>query len=330
MLGFSPVMASVSNSEIDQLIKRIESISEVKPAPVASVQGGFSVSPNKTTNYAEIHYEWVLDKQFGGFGSLRGCFNSPAGIVIDAQSVYVADKGNNRIVKIGRNYDHWDTFQLTSDTDFPLDSPSHLALIGPYVLVADSHNHRVIQFRSDGGYVGQFGELGISSGTFDEPNGLAQNSVREVLVCDTKNSRVQAFDERGRYLYELGQIGQEGQVLNEPVDLLILKDDSVVVADRANRTIKVFSRNGVFLASYFSDKSDTVRLESISGIAIDDRETIYVADPKGGKVVAFTFDGRILGIFYCSEPVDVACWGEWVFVTDSRQHRILQYRRSIL
>lgn len=276
-----------------------------------------STVPSKET----VHYHFEPAGQVGEFGSLRFKFHSPAGICADAQYLYIADKGNGRIVKMNHEFRYWDEFRIQNEADYPLDSPSNLALIGAYVVVADSQNNRIVQFRDDGTYVGQFGKLGITAGFFDTPMALAQNSRREWVVVDSLNHRIQTFTDQNKYITELGATGGESETLKRPTDLVILRDDSVVVADSGAASIKIYNGEGRWISGFMG------RFKSISGITIDDQGMLYIADTKGGKVFVYTVTGRWVGQIDTPGPVDVACWGDWVFVTDQVHHCIRKFRR---
>ncbi|KPJ50445.1 MAG: hypothetical protein AMJ38_01785 [Dehalococcoidia bacterium DG_22] len=60
--------------------------------------------------------------------------------------------------------------------------------------VADSGNHRVQKFDSEGGFIAEVGSLGDGEGKFNEPWGVAVDSEGNLYVADTWNNRIQKFD----------------------------------------------------------------------------------------------------------------------------------------
>ncbi|NBV82766.1 hypothetical protein EBR57_01380 [bacterium] len=331
------VTGSIDAGSRSDLLQKIQSqyrsispATGAKNSPELPNSGGEIYKKNGGAN--TVSYDFILDKTVGGYGSLADRFNCPSGIACDARYIYVADKRNNRIVKLGHQFGSWDSIRITNESGIQLNYPDNVTLVGSNIVVSDSMNHRLVQFRDTGEYVGQVGELGILPGNFDTPRGVAQNSRRETLVCDSMNNRIQAFDDRGVFLYDWGQIGPEPETLVSPVDLVILKDDSVAVTDAATHCVKLFSQNGIWLETLFGQtpSGNAITLESPAGIAVDDLGTLFVADTAGNQVVAVSLTGRMVGVISTPSPMDVACWGDWVFVTNVDRHTVSKYRRTIL
>ena len=67
-------------------------------------------------------------------------------------------------------------------------------------------------------------------------------------------------------------------------------------------------------------------LAGIAGLLLS-ASAVFAADTKGGKVFVYTVTGRWVGQIDTPGPVDVACWGDWVFVTDQVHHCIRKFRR---
>ncbi len=65
--------------------------------------------------------------------------------------------------------------------------------VGPAnsIVVADSSNHRVQIFTSDGGYAFSFGGYGNGDAEFDCLAGVAVNRIGQYIIADRYNHRVQ-------------------------------------------------------------------------------------------------------------------------------------------
>ena len=59
--------------------------------------------------------------------------------------------------------------------------------------VADTDNHRIQKFTSDGVFVSLWGTEGAGDGDFREPRGVAVASDGSVYVSDIGNNRIQKF-----------------------------------------------------------------------------------------------------------------------------------------
>ena len=62
------------------------------------------------------------------------------------------------------------------------------------VYVADTYNHRVQKFDTNGAFVAKWGSSGTGDGQFNLPVGIAVDADGSVYVADTSNNRVQKFD----------------------------------------------------------------------------------------------------------------------------------------
>jgi len=63
------------------------------------------------------------------------------------------------------------------------------------VYVADTYNHRMQKFDSDGNFLTMWGSSGVGEGQFYYPSGVAVDSAGNVYVADTYNHRIQKFGE---------------------------------------------------------------------------------------------------------------------------------------
>jgi len=88
------------------------------------------------------------------------------------------------------------------------DSPSGIVLDwGGYVYVADSENHRIQKFDSEGNFLFAWGSSGTETGQFNFPVGVSTDSSGYVYVVDQGNERVQKFDGGGKYITHWGAAG---------------------------------------------------------------------------------------------------------------------------
>jgi sugar lactone lactonase YvrE len=66
------------------------------------------------------------------------------------------------------------------------------------VFVADTVNHRVHKFSSEGELLRTWGERGAELGQFDYPYGLATDWAGNLYLADLNNDRVQKFSGAGQ------------------------------------------------------------------------------------------------------------------------------------
>ncbi len=159
------------------------------------------------------------------------------------------------------------------------------------LFVADTYAHDVKVFDSSGSLVRLIGRRGDGNGEFNFPTHLVF-SRGELYVTDTLNSRVQVFDREG--VVQTRRFGSRGLYLGNlvrPKGVAVDNEGNVYVVESYFDTLLVFSANGEFLLPIGGTGTSTGRFYLPSGIWIDARNRIFVADMFNGRVVLFQFLG---------------------------------------
>lgn len=158
------------------------------------------------------------------------------------------------------------------------------------IFVSDGHypnkhnTARVVEFSKDGKFIKEWGKKGAGPGEFDEPHDIfIGGSQNRVYVADRRNRRIQVFDQEGNFIAAWKQFGQ-------PSSVFVGKDDTIYVgASFPDPTAKKGELRGIIignardgsLKAFIPDPSDLDKVimgTSASGIAADDKGTIYAAD----------------------------------------------------
>lgn len=133
--------------------------------------------------------------QWGGTGRKVGQFVRPQSLVIDGDTLWIADAGNHRIQR----------FDIQPDTPRLIDSwgsegigpgkfyyPYDLALASDgSVTVCEFGNHRLQRLSASGTPLAIWGGPGFEPGQLYDPWGLVIDSQDRIHVLDSKNQRVQ-------------------------------------------------------------------------------------------------------------------------------------------
>jgi uncharacterized protein (TIGR03663 family) len=257
--------------------------------------------------YAGKEIKLTADGVIGSTGTQPGQFNRPRGVAVAPDgTVYVADTENHRIQHLaadGSVLQTWGSFSAsTQNAPAPeglFNEPWGIA-VGPdgSVYVADTWNHRIQKFTSDGKFIKTWG-FGISQTDdpfgFYGPRAVAVNAQGDVFVTDTGNKRIVVFDSDGNFLTKFGETGLGPGQFDEPVGLAVDKAGQVYVADTWNQRIQVFTPAGD--GSYQPVNSWDVAgwygqsLDNKPYIAVDDRGHVFAADPEGYRILEFTTQG---------------------------------------
>jgi len=113
--------------------------------------------------------------------------------------------------------------------------------VGPdnTIVVADSSNHRVQLFDSNGIFVKEFGAYGSAEGEFDCLAGVAVNRIGQFIIADRYNHRIQVLDPSGRFLRSFGSQGTADGRFNYPWGVTTDALGFIYVCDKENHRVQV-------------------------------------------------------------------------------------------
>jgi hypothetical protein len=157
------------------------------------------------------------------------------------------------------------------------------SLICGRILVADSGNHRVQAFTSQGDFLSEFGSYGDGEGQFNDPQGLAVDSNGHVIVVDRDNNRLVELTFDGEEFSYLDTITAD---FNAPSSVSVGRMGILAVADTGNNRIVVLDSRGNMLAEYVQPNDGYSGLfSSPRGVAFDQNGDLVVADTGNARVV---------------------------------------------
>lgn len=282
-----------------------------------------------------------------GPGNGQGQFNAPHGLAVAPDgSLYVADSNNHRIQKFDPSGKFLLAFGSFSGANNPnpqegtFNEPWGVA-VGPdgSVYVADTWNHRIQKFDSNGNFLTAWGtagqtEAGGQPTIFWGPRDVAVSKDGRVYVTDTGNKRIQVFTTEGAFITQFGGAGIEAGRLDEPVGLAISPDGDLVVNDTWNQRIQVLTPDGDPLRQWdingWLDQSVTNK----PYVATDKDGNIYTTDPTSFRVLAFEPEGTFKATFgdlgtddkSFQLPIGVAVDGSGnIYVSDAALARVLKF-----
>lgn len=120
-----------------------------------------------------------------------------------------------------------------------------------------------------------------------------------IYAVDRKQKKLFVFDSSGSFLRELGQ--EIPEVLVEPVSAVVQSDGDLLVVDKDWGVIHSWNKQGVYQKILTSTHSSS--LESISAIALDSKDRIYILDDKQDRIFRAASAGWPLDqLFMEAEP----------------------------
>jgi len=243
-------------------------------------------------------------------------------------SVYIADTGNNRIIKLSskglfekeQGGFGWGAGQF----DNPV---SICGRNGLDVFVADYFNNRIERFDKDLNYIAELSpdEEWDENFQFGFPLGVDISSQGELFCIDGENKRILKFDVMGNPQIEFGGFSAGEGRLKNPCSIFVSDRGRVYVSDKDLSIVRVFDAHGNFLF----DMGSSV-FKKPAGITDLNNNEIAVTDKSMNCVFIFTSDGELLKKFTLSdftalkfyEVADVAFWNNTLYVLDSGRSSI--------
>ncbi|XP_066997579.1 RING finger protein nhl-1 isoform X3 [Anabrus simplex] len=171
--------------------------------------------------------------------------------------------------------------------------------VGPdnSIVVADSSNHRVQVFDSNGIFVKEFGSYGNGEGEFDCLAGVAVNRIGQFIIADRYNHRIQVMDPAGRFLRAFGSQGTADGRFNYPWGITTDALGFIYVCDKENHRVQVFQSDGTFVGKFGSCGSKPGQLEHPHYIAVSNTNRVIVSDSNNHRVQIFDVNGKVLTTF---------------------------------
>ena len=197
------------------------------------------------------------------------------------------------------------------------------------VYVADTYNHRILKFSSNGMFITSWGNGGTGNGQFLYPASIAVDSIGNVYVADTWNNRIQKFTSNGTFLKMWGSRGSRNRQFSMPQGIAVDSIGNVYVADTFNNRIQKFTKNGWFITAWGDNGTGDGQFDWPQDITVDSSGNVFVVDTGNARIQKFTKNGRFItawgskgtgnGQFAGPEGIAIDSSGN-IYVADSDHH----------
>jgi ABC-type Fe3+ transport system permease subunit/DNA-binding beta-propeller fold protein YncE len=188
----------------------------------------------------------VLLAQWGKRGTNAGEFTLPRAVAVDSQrDVFVSEYSVlDRVQRFtARGEKLLGGFGHSGTGPGELNRPEGLCVDAQdRVYVADSCNHRIQVFSSDGKLLRAYGKAGTGKGELSYPYDICVDSAGRQYVCEFGNSRIQVFDANDRSLEIIGGPGLEPGQFNNPWGVALDSAGNLYVADSQNHRVQKLIR----------------------------------------------------------------------------------------
>ena len=229
------------------------------------------------TSYTD-HCIYVFDSSgrqktiIGSYGRGALQFNSPSGIAINGDIMYVAEMGGNRVHKLTLGGKYLATFGRKGSGKRQFSSPWGIC-IGPddRIYVADEGNHRIQVFHSDHTFshiidCNVSGEKPVYDLSFDISGHLHVTSSAGIVTV---------FTPEGEYIRQYGK-----SYLQWPCGIAIDSAGNLLVVDSNRHYLSIFDPHGNYIHSIGGFYNPT-------GVAVASNGSVWVADRNNHRLVKY-------------------------------------------
>jgi len=143
-----------------------------------------------------------------------------------------------------------------------------------FIADGEGPNTRVVKFHKDGQFVKWWGGKGSGPGQFNVPHTIAIDGKGLLYVGDRSNNRVQVFDQSGQFIKQWTNLGTPWGVF--------IRGNRLYVVDG--------TQNNRLLIANLADGRVLERIDGLSNptaVAVDSKNTIYIAEVNGMTVKKF-------------------------------------------
>jgi len=220
--------------------------------------------------------------QVGGEG-----FSTPSSVTVDGKgNVYVADRGNNRVVLLapianGSSIGYGQAVTVLSG----LSGPAGVAAsFDGDVFVADTGNNRIVMLPANENGFGQ--PVTVASG-LNNPMGVAVDLADNIYVTDTGNNRVV---ELPHTVNGFGAPVVVSTGFSNPAGIAIDADRTLYIADTGNGRIV---QEPYTSAGYVTQRVVASKLAAPMGVAVDRNYNLFIALTGSSSVMEFTWSAGV-------------------------------------
>lgn len=190
---------------------------------------------------AVIDKDGILKKELSfPKGKLLGELDSPNGIYVDSEGIYICDTGNSRIVTMDFNGENLSSFGYKTVFIDGFTEPNGISKLGMYYVIIDGSTKEVKLFDKDGFYVGNIKNQEKDENFLMAPEDIYIDKNGSVYIADGGTSQIQVFSTDGK----IKSIGEKGTTKNKFYNIkdVWVDDEYIYVADTMNKSIKILDK----------------------------------------------------------------------------------------
>lgn len=177
--------------------------------------------------------------RFGEVGTGPGQMMFPTDVAVDSEGCFYVCEfgGEDRVNKFSATQEFLFSFAGISDGSAAVQRPSAITIDDEdRIWVADTSNHRLVCFDSNGVFVRSVGRFGYDAGELRYPRDVIVGRD-SIFAVDCENNRICEFDRSGRFRHEWGIAGRGQGEVHLPLNATLL-GQTIFLADTKNHRIQ--------------------------------------------------------------------------------------------
>ena len=196
---------------------------------------------------------------------------------VDLDQVFCFDLGEKVVLALGRKEG------MKNPTGLAIDKARHR------LYVADSHQHKILIYSTDGVFLESWGSRGPDGMQFNFPTNVTVDAAGNVYVVDTGNFRVQVVTPEGVLQSSFGEAGNALGNFHRPKGIGVDSEGHIYVADAAFNNFQIFDPAGELLLYVGATGRDPGAFWLPAGVHIDEQDRIFVVDQINRRVQVFQY-----------------------------------------
>jgi DNA-binding beta-propeller fold protein YncE len=217
----------------------------------------------------------------------------PEAVATHADTVYVVDSETEQVVMYSQSGQLKGSFGGRSG-DMRLRSPSGIAIHDGIVYVADTGHSNIQLYGINGIFLTvldinenlqnqKASEKNKIPFKLSDPVDIELDALGRIYVLDQDDALVKIYDQSGRFINNLPKAG-------EPI-AISLSESGIFVANIASYTINKYDYDFRLDFTFGSKGTGHAQFMSMSGLAVNGGQKVFVGDEKAGTVHLFATDG---------------------------------------
>ena len=217
----------------------------------------------------------------GSSSSAYGQFNSPWGIAIAGDFLYIADQGNHRIQKFTKDGRFISKFGSSGSGNGQLNSPRGIVVDkNGRVFVSEHSNKRVSVFRPNGTFSHHIKGNSADNNELGSPWGLAFDNDGNLNVADYGFHSIRVFTPEGKYI---SQYASE----RYPSGITIDDEGFTIIGEHYNSNNSYYYSRIYILNSQHQQIHTIQNFRYVGGVCLDRDGHIFVCDYQSNRVMKY-------------------------------------------